>query len=86
MTAQAGNRLFRPKSSGVGNGGIDEDHPSSAFLVLTLKLSEEAANVPVLDVIRAVRTAAVGLAASRGEPPAVEDVERAARRQLGIAG
>lgn len=68
------------------NGGTDEDHPSSAFLVLTLKLSEEAANVPVLDVIRAVRTAAVGLAASRGEPPAVEDVERAARRQLGIAG
>ena len=72
--------------SSMSTGEIDEDHPSSAFLVLTLKLSEEAANVPVLDGIRAVRQAAVGLAASRGTPPAVEEVERAARRQLGIAG
>jgi hypothetical protein len=70
----------------VSTGEIDEDHPSTAFLVLTLKLSEEAADVPVIDVIRAVRTAAVGLAASKGEQPGVEDVERAARRHLGIAG
>jgi hypothetical protein len=70
----------------VATGDTDEDHPSSAFLVLTLKLSEEAANVPVIDVIRAVRRAAIGLAASRGEHPAVEEVERAARRHLGIAG
>jgi hypothetical protein len=70
----------------VSTGDQDEDHPSTAFLVLTLKLSEEATNVPVIDVIRAVRKAAVGLAASRGELPGVQDVERAARRHLGMAG
>jgi len=70
----------------VSTGEYETDHPSAAYLVLTLKLSEEAANVPVIDVIRAVRTAAVGLAASRGQRPAVDEVEQAARRHLGIAG
>ena len=70
----------------MSTGEFETDHPSTAYLVLTLKLSEEAINVPVIDVIRAVRTAAVGLAASRGEQPAVDEVERAARRHLGIAG
>jgi hypothetical protein len=70
----------------VSTGEHDEDHPSTAFLVLTLKLSEEATNVPVIDVIRAVRKAAVGLAASRGEQPGLQDVERAARRHLGMTG
>ena len=70
----------------VSTGDFEQDHPSTAYLVLTLKLSEEAADVPVIDVIRAVRTAAVGLAASRGQQPAVDEVERAARRHLGIAG
>ena len=67
-------------------GAHDADHTSTAFLILTLKLSEEATDVPVIDVIQAVRTAAVGLAASRGEQPAITEVERAARRHLGIAG
>jgi hypothetical protein len=70
----------------VHTGGAEDDHPSTAYLVLTLKLSEEAADVPVIDVIRAVRKAAVGLAASRGEHPGLDDVERAARRHLGMTG
>ena len=70
----------------MGEAEQADDHLSSAFLGLTLKLSEEAGGVPVIDVIRAVRQAAVGLAASRGEQPGVADVERAARRRLGIAG
>ena len=64
----------------------EADHPSTAFLVLTLRLSEEAADVPVIEVIRAVRTAAVALAASRGHEPGVADVERVARRHLGLTG
>jgi len=70
----------------VSTGDSDRDHPSTAYLVLTLKLSEEAVDVPVMDVIRAVRIAAVGLAASRGQQPAVDEVEQAARRHLGLAG
>lgn len=66
--------------------GVDGDAPSTAYLILTLKLSEEAAQVPVIEVIRAVRTAAVSLAASRGEQPALEEVEEVARRRLGLAG
>lgn len=66
--------------------GEAADAPTTAYLVLTLKLSEEAAQVPVIEVIRAVRTAAVSLAASRGEQPALEEVEEAARKRLGIAG
>ena len=62
------------------------DAPLTAYLVLTLKLSEEATQVPVIEVIRAVRTAAVSLAASRGEQPALEEVEEVARRRLGLAG
>jgi hypothetical protein len=64
----------------------EDDHPSTAYLVLTLKLSEEAAQVPVIDVIRAVRTAAVSLAASRGDEHDLDEVEEAARRRLGLAG
>src|SRR3954453_17039821 len=77
---------FRANSYVVSTGEFETDHPSTAYLVLTLKLSEEAANVPVIDVIRAVRTAAVGLAASRGQQPAGDEVEQAARRHLGLAG
>jgi len=66
--------------------GDAADAPTTAYLVLTLKLSEEAAQVPVIEVIRAVRTAAVSLAASYGEQPALEEVEEAARKRLGIAG
>ena len=66
--------------------GDAADAPTTAYLVLTLKLSEEAAQVPVIEVIRAVRTAAVSLAASHGEQPALEAVEEAARKRLGIAG
>jgi hypothetical protein len=66
--------------------GDAADAPLTAYLVLTLKLSEEAGQVPVIDVIRAVRTAAVSLAASRGQQPALADVEEAARRRLGLAG
>lgn len=64
----------------------DRDHPSTAYLVLTLRLSEEAGEVPVIDVIRAVRTAAVALAASRGQEPCLADVEQVVRRQLGLTG
>lgn len=67
-------------------GDLVDDHPSTAYLVLTLKLSEEAADVPVIEVIQAVRTAAVGLAASRGAEPPLHDVEIVARRHLGLAG
>lgn len=66
--------------------GDGADAPTTAYLVLTLKLSEEAAQVPVIEVIRAVRTAAVSLAASRGSQPALEEVEEAARKRLGLAG
>ncbi len=66
--------------------GDAADAPLTAYLTLTLKLSEEAALVPVIEVIRAVRTAAVSLAASRGEQPALDEVEEAARRRLGLAG
>jgi hypothetical protein len=51
-----------------------------------LRLSEEAADIPVIEVIRAVRLAAVALAASRGTTPDPEDVLEAARRRLGLAG
>jgi hypothetical protein len=86
VASRAGNAVLRPKYPGVHTGAAEEDHPSTAYLVLTLKLSEEATDVPVIDVILAVRTAAVGLAASRGELPGLDDVERAARRHLGMAG
>jgi hypothetical protein len=41
--------------------GDAADVPLTAYLVLTLRLSEEAAQVPVIEVIRAVRTAAVSV-------------------------
>ena len=86
MAVRAGNTVLRPNYFVVVVAGIDEDHPSTAYLVLTLKLSEEAADVPVIDVILAVRKAAVGLAASRGEQPGLTEVEQAARRHLGLTG
>jgi len=70
----------------TGTGEREVDHPSTGYLVLTLKLSEEAADVPVIEVIQAVRTAAVGLAASRGYEPHLDEVEIVARRHLGLAG
>jgi len=57
-----------------------------SYLSLTLQLSAEAADTPVLDVIRAVRLAAVALAASRGVDPLPQEVLRDARRRLGLAG
>jgi hypothetical protein len=51
-----------------------------------LRLSEEASDLPVIEVIRAVRLAAVALAASRGEDPQPDEVLSAARRRLGLAG
>lgn len=62
------------------------DSGGTAYLTLTLRLSEEAADRPLIEVIRAVRLAAVALAASRGEIPDPEDVLEDARRRLGIAG
>ncbi|MBV9368721.1 MAG: hypothetical protein JO074_02745 [Frankiales bacterium] len=69
-----------------GDGGDATDAPLTAYLVLTLRLSEEAGQVPVIEVIRAVRNAAVSLAASRGEQPEIAEVEQVVRRRLGIAG
>ena len=56
------------------------------YLTLILRLSAEAADTPVIEVIRAVRLAAVSLAASRGVTPEPDEVLDAARRRLGIAG
>jgi hypothetical protein len=78
--------LPRDSSDQPHDGAGDDDHPSTAYLVLTLKLSEEATLVPVIEVIRAVRTAAVSLAASRGVEPDLIEVEEVARRRLGLAG
>lgn len=66
--------------------GDDDDHPSTAYLVLTLRLSEEAGELPLVEVIRTIRTAAVSLAAARGTQPALSEVEEVARRRLGLAG
>ena len=72
-----GESAVSPERSGdIGTG----------YLTLTLRLSEEAADTPVIEVIRAVRLAAVALAASRGTPPAPDEVEAGARRRLGLAG
>jgi hypothetical protein len=63
-----------------------EEHGGTTYLSLTLRLSEEAADTPLIEVIRAVRLAAVSLAASRGVAPDPEEVMDAARRRLGLAG
>jgi hypothetical protein len=63
----------------------DERGPT-ALLTLTLRLSEEAVDTPVIEVIRAVRLAAVALAAARGVEPDPDEVLDAARRRLGLAG
>lgn len=65
---------------------MEAEHGPVAYLTLTLRLSEEAADTPLIDVIRAVRNAAVALAASRGSLPDPEEVMVAARRRLGLAG
>jgi hypothetical protein len=68
-------------------GALVQPEPGpSAYLTLTMRLSEEAADTPVIDVIRAVRDAAVALAASRGAAPHPDEVLEAARRRLGLAG
>ena len=58
----------------------------SVYLTLTMRLSAEAVDTPVIDVIRAVRDAAVALAASRGAEPDPDEVIAAARRRLGLVG
>ena len=55
-----------------------------SYLTLTLRLSEEAADRPLIEVIRAVRLAAVALAAARGAAPDPQEVLAAARRRLGL--
>jgi hypothetical protein len=64
----------------------EPETPATSYLVLTLRLSEEAPDLPVIEVIRAVRNAAVALAASRGSEPHPDEVEEAARRRLGLTG
>lgn len=71
----------------VNSGGFkDLESGPVVYLTMTLRLSEEAADKPVIEVIRAVRNAAVALAASRGCDPAPEEVLAKARRSLGLAG
>jgi hypothetical protein len=65
--------------------GLRSDGGAS-YLTLTMRLSEEAADTPIIEVIRAVRLAAVALAASRGSAPEPDEVLAAARRRLGLAG
>ena len=68
-----------------GEFGELESGPA-VYLTMTLRLSEEAADLPVIEVIRAVRNAAVALAASRGCDPEPDEVLAKARRNLGLAG
>jgi hypothetical protein len=63
-----------------------QENGGSTYLSLTLRLSEEAADTPLIEVIRAVRLAAVALAASRGTTPDPDEVMDAARRRLGLTG
>lgn len=65
---------------------MEPDHGPAAYLTLTLRLSEEASETPLIDVIRAVRNAAVALAAARGMTPHPDEVLADARRRLGLAG
>jgi hypothetical protein len=69
-----------------GESGVTQDHAATAYLTLTLRLSEEAADLPVVDIIRSVRNAAVALAASRGVSPDPAEVERVVRVRLGLTG
>jgi hypothetical protein len=57
---------------------------AARYVSLSLRLSQEAPRTPVIDVIRAVRVAAVALAASRGDDVSADDVLDAARRRLGL--
>jgi hypothetical protein len=63
-----------------------ETGSSAVYLTLTLRLSEEAVDTPVIDVVHAVRNAAIALAASRGCDPDPDEVLEHARRRLGLAG
>lgn len=65
---------------------VDHESGPGVYLTLTLRLSEEATDTPVIEVVRAVRNAAVALAASRGCDPEPAEVLAQARRTLGIAG
>jgi hypothetical protein len=65
---------------------LASDHGPVVYLTLTLRLSEEATDTPVIEVIRAVRSAAVSLAAARGDDPDPAEVMAQARRRLGLAG
>jgi hypothetical protein len=60
--------------------------PSAVYLTLTLRLSEEAVETPVIEVVHAVRNAAVALAVSHGRDPDPDEVLERARRCLGLAG
>jgi hypothetical protein len=64
----------------------EPEHGPAVYLTLTLRLSEEAVDTPVIDVVRAVRNAAIALAASRGCDPEPHEVLAKARRSLGLAG
>lgn len=64
---------------------MQSQHHATAYLTLVLRLTEEALHLPAVDVIREVRHAAVALAASRGVEPEPAEVERVARRRLGLA-
>jgi hypothetical protein len=83
-TRRVGERV-QPDRSPASPDDVPESR-ASAYLVLTLRLSEEAAELPVIEVIRTVRNAAVALAASRGTEPDPQEVEQVARRRLGLTG
>ena len=65
---------------------LTSDHGPTVYLTLTLRLSEEAVDTPTIEVLRAVRNAAISLAASRGSDPDPDEVMKRARHRLGLAG
>jgi hypothetical protein len=79
--------VFSSNPIRVISGEFDDlERGPVVYLTMTLRLSEEAGDTPVIEVIRAVRNAAVALAASRGCDPAPDEVLAKARRNLGLAG
>ena len=93
-THRASGELMSKRATSVGparettSGGrpVQPEPGPVVYLTLTMRLSEEAGDTPMIDVIRAVRDAAVALAASRGAEPDPDEVIVVARRRLGIAG
>ena len=65
---------------------LEPEHGPTVYLTLTLRLSEEAVDTPVIEVLRAVRNAAISLAAARGHDPDPGEVMQQARRKLGLTG